>query len=309
MKYRAPVNGTAGENGRKPHLPVKARRPARGTLLIGTIGPMRQLEKPLQPAVLAVPDSNERGIWPANLATSPGPAGPTRGHGQGKPFRGLPLRVRLDRPGPCTKRVFRSHPCRGRRQSKGGPVISRSSTEVPDAPFGRSHDRLSGQCPLPASQDARSGHRSVRRADPWVTKYIFPNSMLPSIRQIGAAIEDLFVVEDWHNFGADYDKTLMAWYSNVERHWESLKRPFDDRFHRMWTYYLLSCAGSFRARKNQLWQVVLSKHGVPNGYEAPRWARPVSGTWIQEPPRRVNVRESASPRASEYWRRAGTDRR
>jgi len=114
------------------------------------------------------------------------------------------------------------------------------------------------------------GNHSVHRTDAWLGTYIFPNAMLPSIRQIGAAIEDLFVMEDWHNFGADYDTTLMAWYANVQSHRESLKQRFDDRFYRMWTYYLLSCAGSFRARRNQLWQVVLSKNGVAKGYEAPR---------------------------------------
>ena len=42
-----------------------------------------------------------------------------------------------------------------------------------------------------------------------------------------------------------------------------------ERFKRMWTYYLLSCAGSFRARKNQVWQIVLSPMGVVGGYRAP----------------------------------------
>jgi len=102
--------------------------------------------------------------------------------------------------------------------------------------------------------------------DPWYGKYIFPNSMLPSIRQVGHAIEGLFVMEDWHNFSAHYDRTLMAWYENVSRAWDSLPAHYDDRFRRMWSYYLLSCAGMFRARGAQLWQIVLSKGGVPGGY-------------------------------------------
>ena len=44
----------------------------------------------------------------------------------------------------------------------------------------------------------------------------------------------------------------------------------DERFYRMWKYYLLSCAGVFRARKNQLWQIVLSKKGVQGGYKSIR---------------------------------------
>ncbi len=102
--------------------------------------------------------------------------------------------------------------------------------------------------------------------DDWVNKYIFPNGMLPSLTQITQAIEGLFVMEDWHNFGADYDKTLMAWFNNFDKNWPSLKAHYGDRFYRMWKYYLLSCAGMFRARGIQLWQVVLSKKGEPGGY-------------------------------------------
>lgn len=102
--------------------------------------------------------------------------------------------------------------------------------------------------------------------DEWINKYIFPNGMLPSINQISDAFEGLFVMEDWHNFGPDYDKTLMAWYNNFIKAWPELKSRYSDRFYRMWTYYLLMCAGTFRSRKIQLWQIVLSKHGVPGGY-------------------------------------------
>ncbi|MEK9155187.1 MAG: cyclopropane fatty acyl phospholipid synthase [Patescibacteria group bacterium] len=115
------------------------------------------------------------------------------------------------------------------------------------------------------------GIRSVLRTDPWIEKYIFPNSILPSVQQITAAAErQQFVMEDWHNFSADYDKTLMAWYANVEAHWNDLKGQYNGRFHRMWTYYLLSCAGSFRARQNQLWQIVFSPTGVQGGYTSVR---------------------------------------
>jgi cyclopropane-fatty-acyl-phospholipid synthase len=114
------------------------------------------------------------------------------------------------------------------------------------------------------------GNRSVTSIDPWTDKYIFPNSMIPSIKQIGAAIENLFVMEDWHNFSADYDRTLMAWHENFERHWDTLKPDYDETFHAMWRYYLLACAGAFRARENQLWQLVLSKRGVSGGYKSVR---------------------------------------
>jgi len=104
----------------------------------------------------------------------------------------------------------------------------------------------------------------------WVDKYIFPGGMLPSIKQIGDSTEDFFVMEDWHNFGADYDKTLLAWYNNFEGNWDKIKSNYDDKFYRMWKYYLLSFAGSFRARKNQLWQIVLSKKGILSGYKSIR---------------------------------------
>ncbi len=114
------------------------------------------------------------------------------------------------------------------------------------------------------------GNRSVRATDPWINKYIFPDGMLPSIKQIGSSIEGLFVMEDWHNFSADYDRTLMAWYENFSDNKEQLAKNYSERFMRMWEYYLLSCAGAFRARSNQLWQIVLSKKGVEGGYHSIR---------------------------------------
>ena len=92
---------------------------------------------------------------------------------------------------------------------------------------------------------------------------IFPNGMIPSIAQLTRAMEGLFVVEDLHNFGPDYDRTLMAWYDNFERSWPGLKKRYDDRFYRMWRFYLLSSAGGFRARSNQLWHVVMTRPGTP----------------------------------------------
>ena len=105
--------------------------------------------------------------------------------------------------------------------------------------------------------------------DPWIDRYIFPNGDVPSIGQIGDACDEWFVVEDLHNFGADYDRTLLAWHSNFCRHWPRFRDRLGDRFFRMWQYYLLSCAGAFRARELQLWQWVLSKNGVTGGYRRP----------------------------------------
>jgi len=118
--------------------------------------------------------------------------------------------------------------------------------------------------------DTIGGERSVRRTDRWIEKYIFPNSMTPSITQIGTAIEGLFIMEDWHSFGADYDRTLMAWFRDFDEHWKSLQIHYSESFYRMWKYYLLACAGSFRARTSQSWQIVLSKKGVEGGYASVR---------------------------------------
>jgi len=115
-----------------------------------------------------------------------------------------------------------------------------------------------------------AGNRSVRACDPWISTYIFPNSMLPSSRQISSAAEKLLILEDWHSFGPDYDPTLLAWYRNFVKHWDLIKHAYDGRFYRMWTYYLLVCAGAFRARRNQLWQIVFSRDGLREGYESIR---------------------------------------
>ena len=117
------------------------------------------------------------------------------------------------------------------------------------------------------------GHASYPTTDPWIDKYIFPGGVIPSYAQITKAFQRAgFVMEDWHNFGTDYDKTLMAWYQNLLPHWDNLiaTEKYDERFRRMWEYYLLSCAGAFRARELDLWQIVLSPNGVHGGYTSIR---------------------------------------
>jgi cyclopropane-fatty-acyl-phospholipid synthase len=110
--------------------------------------------------------------------------------------------------------------------------------------------------------------RSRSQTDPWIEKYIFPNSMLPSMAQIASAAEGRLVTEDVHNFGPYYDRTLMAWKANIDANWDELSGAYDTRFKRMWDFYLLASAGSFRSRKLQLWQFVMARDGVPFGYHA-----------------------------------------
>lgn len=110
--------------------------------------------------------------------------------------------------------------------------------------------------------------------DRWITERIFPNGYIPSAAGLTAAMEGLFAIEDWHSIGPDYDRTLMAWHERFERAWPEITkmdRRFDERFFRLWRYYLLSCAGTFRARAMQLWQLVLTRHR--SGTHWPRIAR------------------------------------
>jgi cyclopropane-fatty-acyl-phospholipid synthase len=112
-------------------------------------------------------------------------------------------------------------------------------------------------------------NRSLTATDPWIDRYIFPGGVIPSIAQLGRAAEKLFVMEDWHNFGPDYDTTCMAWFHNFDTAWPELKATYGERFYRMWKYYLLLSAAAFRSRQNQLWQIVYSK-GIPAKYTAER---------------------------------------
>ena len=110
---------------------------------------------------------------------------------------------------------------------------------------------------------------SIPGVDPWISRYIFPNGEIPSLKQISDALEPELIVEDLHNFGPDYDRTLMAWYHNFCDHWSEIKENYSERFYRMWTYYLQVCAGAFRARDLQLWQFVISKGNNRAVYRRP----------------------------------------
>ncbi len=107
------------------------------------------------------------------------------------------------------------------------------------------------------------GNRSARYVDPWMNRYIFPNGVIPSLDQLSRAMQGLFVMEDVHNFGPYYDRTLLAWHENLCAAWPHLGAHYDERFRRMWNYYLLSCAATFRARHHQLVQLVVTRAGAP----------------------------------------------
>jgi cyclopropane-fatty-acyl-phospholipid synthase len=119
--------------------------------------------------------------------------------------------------------------------------------------------------------------------DPWIDKYIFPNGKIPSAAEITQSVEPKWVIEDWQNFGRDYDRTLMAWHGNIVNALPTLSRRYDARFLRMWSYYLLSCAGYFRSQKGQLWQILLTRPERSQGYRSLRF-RQVRDTPLSDIP-------------------------
>jgi cyclopropane-fatty-acyl-phospholipid synthase len=113
-------------------------------------------------------------------------------------------------------------------------------------------------------------HVTASATDPWIHRYIFPGGKLPSASELACATEGIFVVEDWHNFGPDYDRTLMCWHANFEAAWPRLRQRYGERFRRMFGYYLMCCAGFFRSRQGQLWQLVLARRERRAAYRSVR---------------------------------------
>jgi len=129
----------------------------------------------------------------------------------------------------------------------------------------RAYMELADRCLAPggvAFVHTIGGNRARAHIDPWFDKYIFPNAALPSLAQLVTAMEGIFIPEDVHNIGEDYDPTLMAWYERFDAAWPELRARYDERFYRMWKFYLLASAGSFRARAQQLFQIVMTRRGT-----------------------------------------------
>jgi len=152
----------------------------------------------------------------------------------------------------------------------GRPVGFTSSSSMRSVPFSRSSGEDSATGGGLFLLHTIGSNVSVTHTDPWIGRYVFPNSHLPSAAQIAGASEGRFVIEDWHAFGPDYDRTLQAWRRNIEAAWPHLPSRYDERFRRMWRYYLAAAMATFRTRRSQLWQVVLSPRGVPRGYQPQR---------------------------------------
>jgi cyclopropane-fatty-acyl-phospholipid synthase len=106
------------------------------------------------------------------------------------------------------------------------------------------------------------GNRARTNIDPWFDRYIFPNAVLPTLAQLVTAMEGLFIPEDVHNIGADYDPTLMAWWERFDAAWPALRARYGEPFYRIWKFYLLASAGAFRSRGQQLFQLVMTRPGT-----------------------------------------------
>lgn len=104
----------------------------------------------------------------------------------------------------------------------------------------------------------------------WIDKYIFPGGYVPTMSELLTPAQKYFSIEDVQNFGPDYDKTLMAWHKNFVKNYPKIKDKYDERFYRMWEYYLLMCAAGFRTRNTHLWQFVMTRQEVSPRYDAPR---------------------------------------
>ncbi len=114
---------------------------------------------------------------------------------------------------------------------------------------------------------------SVQRNEAFTQKYIFPNCVIPSLKQLTSAAEGLFTAEDLHNIWRSYDYTMREWQRNFARNWDEIQRldpKFDDRFYRMWNFYNFVGMGAARSRNACLWQIVSSKVGSLREYRTVR---------------------------------------
>src|SRR5947208_15119492 len=128
------------------------------------------------------------------------------------------------------------------------------------------------------------GNVSRIHTDPSIERYIFPNSMLPSVAQLARAAEGVFIVEDIKNIGPNYDPTLLAWEENFRRTWPRFADRYGERFRRMWRFYLLSCAGVFRAHSLQVFSILFSKDAtdIPSGVRDQRQTASSTRTAVLE---------------------------
>ena len=102
-----------------------------------------------------------------------------------------------------------------------------------------------------------------KRGVDFIQKYIFPGGMLPSPKVLREQIERAGLVVDTSiEFGKSYDITLRRWHETFNAKWDQIKAlGFDDRFRRMWNFYLTSCAATFDSGNCDVTQITIRKPG------------------------------------------------
>ena len=103
------------------------------------------------------------------------------------------------------------------------------------------------------------GHKSMKNCEPWINRYIFPGGVLPSLRQIDAAIAGLFSRKVLDEFGSSYVHTLRAWNRNFLQAWPAHQCRYDERVRLMFEYFFQTVAGAFRAGYLLHWHILLQK--------------------------------------------------
>jgi len=106
------------------------------------------------------------------------------------------------------------------------------------------------------------GQRGVPTAtSPWIRKYIFPGGYIPSLSDIINETQKLNInITDIEILRLHYAHTLSHWYKNIQKNKDEIIKLFDNRFYRMWEFYLLSSKYSFVNMGNVVFQIQIAKN-------------------------------------------------
>jgi cyclopropane-fatty-acyl-phospholipid synthase len=128
----------------------------------------------------------------------------------------------------------------------------------------------------------RTGPPSI--TNPWIAKYIFPGGYIPALSEVLPAIErSRLVVTDVEILQLHYAETLKAWRERFLAHREEVLRLYDQRFLRMWEFYLACSEMAFRASDMMVFQIQMAKH---------KGVTPATRDYIVQEETRLRARES-----------------
>ena len=98
--------------------------------------------------------------------------------------------------------------------------------------------------------------------NPWITKYIFPGGYCPSLSEVIPAIEKAgLIITDIEILRLHYAETLRLWPERFEINREKIRALYDERFCRMWEFYLITSELSFRHQGQMVFQIQVAKRG------------------------------------------------